>query len=294
MPLKYFICPDGQQYDKDLCILGVCRMHNRCATLPYLKQVGEVRVWNGLPSTTQLLNGPREEYLRIKKDYAVHPYKKAFAALGTGVHSSLDTDDDWSFSEERLKDSIASGQFDRLEKQEDGSWWLIELKTYGSYKVNKALGLVAKKIPAFYPNGDPVLYVKSGSWGKAGTQKNETIFVAEGEPDMDDLKLQLNRNRMLVESNLQIKVAKLKCFIIVRDGNTITARDRGITEECYYIDVPFIDDVEVNKYFSDKSSRLKHAVECDELPDYCSAKECWDDMKCKFYCDVKEFCGKVI
>jgi hypothetical protein len=290
MPVTKFICPDGIETDKDVCISGICRMHKRCAPIPFLKQAGLVRPFDGKPSTTQLLNGTREEFLKLTKPISIKPFSKAFAILGTGAHSALDTNDDWSFNEERLSDSIASGQFDRIEKQEDGSWWLIENKTYGSYKVNKALGLVAQKKPAFYPNGDPVLYVKSGKGFKAGDQKQETFYLQEGKPDMDDLILQQNRNRMLVEGSLKTKISEMKCFIIVRDGNTVTAKDRGILETCYYIDVPFMLDEKVDLYFSTKAKALTDALSTGTLPPLCSPSECWEGMKCKNFCDVAEFC----
>lgn len=158
----------------------------RCAPISYLRIAGAVREWKGIPSTTQMLNGTREEYLKITEDYSIIPDKRAFAALGTKTHAALDSEDNLSFSEERLFDETGSGQMDRLELQENGEWWLIEEKTSGSRKVAQAMGLVKKKRPAFYPSGDPVLYQRSGKGYKAGDQKTETYFELGGEKDCYD------------------------------------------------------------------------------------------------------------
>ena len=87
--LKSFICPDNYIIDKTDCYQR-CRLEHRCLTLPTLKMIGQERVWAGLASTTQLLNGTMYTYLTLTKDYAIKPKSRMFALLGTTVHKSLE------------------------------------------------------------------------------------------------------------------------------------------------------------------------------------------------------------
>ncbi len=100
MPLTAFICPDNYVIDKKDCFkqcrylqsnpfTGKIEPH-RCLTFPTLKIIGQQREWNGVASTTQLLNGTMLEYLTLTRDFAVKPKSRMFALLGTTVHKSLD------------------------------------------------------------------------------------------------------------------------------------------------------------------------------------------------------------
>jgi hypothetical protein len=298
MPLKYFLCPDKQKTEADVCISGKCRMRNRCAPLAFLKRAAEQRPWKGIPSTTQLLNGTRESWLIINRDYTVRPYSRAFAILGTGAHGFLDIEDEFSITEERITDDIASGQLDRCERQEDDEEWLIEWKTSGSRKIKYAAGLVAHKIPMFYPNGDKVLYKRAGKGFKVGDQKNETVWVPEGIQDCRDWILQQNRNRMLVEKAKGIKISRLKIFGIIRDAGTSSGVQNGATEECRYFDVPILPDAEVEEYFKRKADALLKHLADNTLPPICTDDERWWNeeygtyAKCDRYCVVAEFCDR--
>jgi hypothetical protein len=136
---KYFICTDEQRIDIELCLKS-CRLNDRCCPKAVLKMVGTNRKWEGIPSTTQLQKGTREAFLELKYEYAIKPKKSVSATLGSGMHSKLEN---WSsfedLTEKRLTLDDISGQFDLVERQENGENWLIDYKTTGAYKVKLAL-----------------------------------------------------------------------------------------------------------------------------------------------------------
>jgi len=65
-------------------------MEERCLTLPTLTLISEEREWNGIASTTQLLNGTMMEFLKLTQPYVVDPDKRAFMLAGTKHHASLE------------------------------------------------------------------------------------------------------------------------------------------------------------------------------------------------------------
>ena len=287
MPLKYFKCPDGSLVEVTDCLTN-CRMGSRCWTKPTLLAMSAERVWSGVPSTTQLLNGTMLEFLKLTNDYHVDPQDRAFATLGTRVHSSL---------EERAKElglpselalSVDRDIFDLLEPEDDG-WTLTDNKTWGSYRVAKALGItMVGKIPD--PTG--AVYKSSGSWGKAGSPKMVNKFAIDAsKADMWETEYQLNRYRVMLEERGLI-VTKLQCQIIVRDGGIAMARDRGVERNGYLIPVKRINSSEVVDYFQKKYSDLTQALKQKKWSQVCTPRECWDDARCKGYCEVALYCPK--
>ena len=321
MPLKWFLDNEGNKLLISDC-LEKGLLSNEYP-LSYLAVCADQREWNGKPSTTQLISGTRCEYLKLFTPYAENPAEQAFRILGTKSHKKLeDLTPEGSLSEFKCSDDEISGIADLLEKQPNGEWWLTDYKTWGSYKVMLGIGLKAKKRPAFREDGKPVLYVKSGKWGKAGEQKTETYY--EPDPkfvDMYEVELQLNRYRIITEKNYNIKISKLKTFAIVRDGGCISAINRGVDKNTYYIDVKILDDNLVNNYFTKKREALLYSVEGyikDEnetwadgrsgeypeegfdfdlikkhAPQLCTNKETWNGRKCEKFCPVKEICDRI-
>jgi hypothetical protein len=300
MPVKYFL-DNGQKFLVSEC-LEKGLLSNKYP-LAYLIECSSDRKWHGTPSVTQCLNGTRMEYLKILCDYAIDPAGQAFRIVGTRAHKKLEKlAPKQSFSEMKINENDITGTADLLEQQPNGEWWLTDYKTSGSYAVAKALGLVKKKRPAVDENGDPVLYVKSGAWGKAGDQKTEDYWEVDPEAvDMKDWVMQLNMYRIISEKYFDIKIGKLKIFIVVRDGGTIQAKNNGVSENIYYIDVPFLDDEEVETFFKYKRVNLVthlglyDATENlkESAPEMCSEEECWNGARCKKYCDVAEFCKAI-
>lgn len=309
--IKYLLNTDGEKVTVEDALKGSL---SESYPMAYIKKCIEQRAWNGRPSTTQLINGTRLEYLRILTDYAIDPSSQAFRILGTGAHEELERlASDNSMTEYKLSFDDISGIADCLEEQPNGEHYLIDYKTWGSFKVALALGLEKKKRALFDNHGNPVLYQKSGYWGKKGEQKQETYF--ESNPDlidMHDAELQLNRYKIMTELIYKVKVSKMKLFCIIRDGGLAVAKSRGVERQTEYIDVKELDPEYINNYFTEKRNRLVNAIDSYEkskenindngfdlkalkenCPKICNEKESWNYRRCEGYCPVSEICKSI-
>jgi len=309
--IKWFISPKGEKFlVKDCLEKGLL---SDWYPLPYLHMCADERPWTGIPSTTQLINGVRLEYLRIFTPYALDPADQAFRIIGSRAHHTLDKlTPKGSFSELSIPEEEITGISDLLEQQPDGSWWISDYKVCGSYKVLQALGLEKKKRPAFDENGEPIVYKKSGAWGKAGDQKMEDYF--EPNPSMINIpewELQVNRYRIVAEKYFGIEIPEMRIFMIVRDGGTVTATGRGVYGQTYYVKVRRLDDDHVNLYFQEKREKLCGALKAysdeiagktiegeydyaalkENLPSLCTDEERWGGKRCREYCAVRHICA---
>jgi hypothetical protein len=223
-------------------------MGDRCLSLPTLRLIGEQRAWNGKPSTTQLLKCSREAYIEIMyDDLEMYPQDAMFRILGSKAHLSLEKYTPSELAEERLEDTESSGAFDLYDPE---SRTLYDYKTWGSYKVQQALGLKVKEVET----GE--VYKSGVNKGKAKTKK----VIEKGEPDMFDVEMQLNDYRIKLEA-AGFPVENMIVESIVRDGSTFIAASRGITQNAYLIPVRRLNDEEVKTYFRAKSELLLIAIE---------------------------------
>ncbi len=87
--LQWFKCPDSKVIGVKGCLIK-CRMGERCLTLPTLTVLSTEREWNGVASTTQLLNGTMMEFLKLTQPYVVDPDSRAFMLAGSGHHAILE------------------------------------------------------------------------------------------------------------------------------------------------------------------------------------------------------------
>lgn len=284
-----FICPNGSTVTFDQC-MARCPWGDRCLTKSTLFHLSKVRPWTGKPSTTQLVNPTRIEYLKLTHDYQTRPRDMAFALLGTRVHLGLaDADTDVSILEARLEDEFTSGTPDcyELEPGTDGGV-LTDYKTWGSYRVARALGIVKVRTPD--PTG--AVYKRSGNGYRAGDPKMVNRF--ERDPNAaknDDVEWQLNDYRLRFEAQ-GFAVARLQVEAIVRDGGTQTARNRGVTDLIYLIPVRILPDHMVRDYFEEKRAALLHHLDTKTLPPECTDDECWEGRRCRYYCDVWTYCPR--
>ena len=280
MPLTDFICPDGERIKVGDC-LEQCRMKERCLTIPTLIKASDAREWDGTPHVTQLISGTMQEYLKVVHDYAVDPRSMIFASLGQAHHAELDeiASEMGLPSEDMLKffnPGILQGRADYLEEDIDQpdptqiSYILVDYKTWGSFKVAKALGIKRNKV--------------AGKW--------MTLSVPA---DDKDTELQLNAYRIALESK-GIKITKMRIQATVRDGSTQISRQRGIEHPAYMIPVRRWEDSFIESYFNIKGQMLVGALNGQIPPTMCTDEERWGDTKCKFYCEVAEFCehGKTV
>lgn len=289
--IKNVICPDGQRWPAEKCRIGACRLPNRCRPLTFLQLALDDRPWTGVPSTTQLLNGARLNYLRIVKDYDVDPRSRVYAVQGTKSHAALEKyDNSYSFTEERLADDISSGGFDNLEQEPDGSWTLWDYKFVGSFNIMKALGIRKVPVPVLADNGSPIYY-KTGK--KAGQQKTKLeVQINPENADMRDWELQLNDYRIKIEKQLKIKVARLKIHAVVRDGGTKAAFSRGIMDREYSFDIRIVGEQQVREFYEPRAKALIQALDSGIMPPPCNARESWDGRRCESYefCPVRNYC----
>ena len=282
MPAKWFRCPDGQKIEINDCLCeGACRMPNRCATRSYLRLVSRERVWNGTPSTTQLIRGTIGAWLQITRDYAVSPDDRAFMILGSRGHAKLEgSDDEFSTLEGYLDGPDVTGHYDVLE-HEGGKAVLVDYKTSGSFKVALALG--------FHVVDEPTGEVyKSGK--RKGQPKTRKILHRDDDfMERRDWELQLNMYRIQLERR-GIHIDEMRVMCIVRDGNTWIARSRGVFRNIYYFRIARLDDAEVLAYFKRKRLALFTAIEEDKCDLVCNAHENWQGIRCTRYCEVAEHC----
>jgi len=273
-----FICPDAVRINKYDC-LRECRMSNRCLSKRTLGYIAVEREWKGCPSVTQLLSGTRQKYLEIIKDYAVDPQNLLFAMLGSGVHLMQENHTpEGDLAEDRLTLGYVNGAFDYYDSE---TQTLYDTKTYGSYKIAKAMGYYEKwEFTGVYVKGP-----------KKGQNKFERRWVPGGYKDRFDLAVQLNCYRLMLE-NLGHPVKQMLCEVICKDGGTFMAKQRGIDRIGYLVEINRISNTWIEKYFKEKSKRLLAALEKNQLPPPCSKKESWDGRKCKGYCPVWEFCDR--
>ena len=238
------------------------------------------------PSTTQLIDGTMYQFLKLTQPYAVDPDSRMFAIFGTNIHHKLDETSKKLGLPSEIALSIDRDIFDLLEPEEDG-FVLTDNKTWGSYKVAKALGLYeAGKKPD--PNGE--LYKKSGAWGKAGDPKLVTVWGRD--PNIVDLfesELQLNRYRTKLEK-LGVNVLRMQLEVLVRDGGIQMAQSRGVERNSYLIPIKQLDDRDVMIYFQDKDIKLKMALADNKWNEPCNNRESWDGARCKGYCEVALYC----
>ena len=292
MPYSKYICPDGQKVGISEC-LEECRLAEqinpitgekwcpagRCLSKRTLNALADQRQWNGKPSTTQLLNGTRESFLKITRDYPINPRDSLFMLHGTKVHDYLEKyTDEEGLSEIRIDDGVSTGAFDYYSPEDGGT--LYDVKTYGSFKVAKVLGLQEVKVP-------------TGEVYKTGAKKGQPKFRKEFRPGVHsrlDLAIQLNDYRMKIEKELNKPVNILVCEIIVRDGNTFIANSRGITQPGYLVPINKISDIWIERYMKKKADDLIKALETNTLPPPCRHSETWGGLKCERYCSVAEFC----
>ncbi len=288
--LERFKCPDGETTKVTDCLQD-CRLGERCLTLPTLTLISQEREWTGVASTTQLLNGTMLAFLKLTQPYTIDPDKMAFALLGTKHHQALkDVADTLKLPSEIPLTGDDRDIFDLLEPDGD-SWILTDYKTWGSYRVAKALGLV--KVGS-KPDPSGAVYKSSGKWGKVGDPKMVPVFQSmPQEMDLAETELQLNRYRVMLEER-GLTISKMQIQVTVRDGGLAVAMSRGLERNTYKIGIDKLDNALVRTYFKDKATALAKALEDGKWDTPCNDEECWEGARCKGYCEVAGKCPKGI
>ncbi|MHB8919312.1 MAG: hypothetical protein ACYC4H_14895 [Desulfocucumaceae bacterium] len=286
MPAMWLICPDGENIEIKKCLGSGCRMAadlpaGRCLSIRTLRLIADQRPWTGIPSTTQLLKGTREAFLEITTDYAIDPQGALFRVNGTKAHGILDKFTGMGeLGEERLSDKISSGMFDFYD---DGV--LYDTKTWGSFKIQKALGMYSVDVPT----GE--VYKTDCKSGKKGDPKTRKEWFYGGRKDRLDTAIQLNDYRMKLES-LGFPVKAIMVEALVRDGGLMIAAMRGIQQNGVLIPINRISDHWIRAYMKAKAEALHRALETGAVPPKCRNRETWSGRKCDKYCNVAKECVK--
>ena len=294
MPAVGFICPDKRRVSFEDCFKE-CRLKDvlpcgRCKALPFLRKCARQREWTGEPSTTQLLNGTREAWLKITRDYFINPDDRAFSILGTNAHSILEHFGKGdNLTEERLRDEICSGAFDFYDGD---TQTLYDYKTWGSYKVQQALGIKSIEVLETDESGQPILKKSCKNKGEPKTKK---VFVdgdiASRINALFEASIQLSdyRDKLLKILPSGYTVKNMAIQVISRDGGLTVSTMRGIKEKAPLIPVNGISSHWIQKYLTRKKELLHEALEKDYAPK-CRKRETWYGRKCNGYCEVSEVC----
>ena len=284
MPAVGFVYPDGKTVSFEDVKKGKVDIIKMGMSLPTLLEMSKERDPNRKPSTTELLVGTCEAYLKRTSEYYVDPQDRAFALAGIMHHSKLEQHSDESLMlEKKLEEFNITGIADLYDKKNK---ILLDYKNTGSYKASQLLGMTYRLVPD--PSG--VKYKSSGKWGKKGSPKMiRQWYRDEGLADFGDWGWQLNWYRYLL-SKAGYSVETMYIQITLRDGGIIASRDRGLNKNIYLVEVPKYDDEVLEYKFLKARDKLVKSLETDNLPQKCTEEQTWNGRKCEKYCDVRHIC----
>jgi hypothetical protein len=257
--------------------------------MPYLRAALYDREWRGVsPSSSS--SDARLLWLKATTDYAVRPADRAFSLLGTAVHGALSLHSYNVLSEEKLSDEQMKGMADLLEKDEYGDGYILtDHKTFGSYKVGKAIGMAKKTEVLLDETGKPIL-LKSGV--NKGKPKTKNVFAIDpSKIDLEAEILQVNRYRIFFEAS-GFPITKMQLFVIVRDGGLMMAQQRGITENIYTIPIERLPNHDVMAFYAALIAKTERAI-VNNYVEKCDKKFTWGGVRCERFCEVAETCNKI-
>lgn len=298
MPAKWFKCPDNETIQIEACLKNQgCRMNQRCATRPFLRLVGYDRKWEGV-SPSAAGNGPRMLYLKAVTDYAIDPNDRVWAAFGTSTHDKLAMHKYSKnvLTETPLQDEDMKGIADVLEEDEaeQGKFILSDYKTWGSFKVAKALGIVSetKEETVLDENGKPVILKSGPNKGKPKTRQEKIIQHDPTKVDLKPEELQLNRYRIFFES-YGFPISQMQIQVVSRDGGTYIAQNRGIERNLYIIPIKRLLNKDALDFYKQLADEVTEAFATGYIRK-CNPWESWDRRRCEGgYCEVVETCKEM-
>jgi len=205
-----------------------------------------------------------------------------FEKFGKGDHLTV----------ERLRNEICSGAFDFYDGE---TQTLYDYKTWGSYKVQQALGIRSIDVPETDENGKPILK-KSGK--NKGEPKTKKVWIngdiASRAAALLETSIQLSdyRDKLLEILPAGYTVRSMAVQVISRDSGLMVSTMRGIEEKAPLVPVNGISKNWVRKYLARKKEMLLEALEKNYAP-VCRKRETWYGRKCSGYCEVSELCASV-
>jgi len=297
MAAKWFRCPDGETIEIIKCLApNGCRMGQRCATVPFLQLIGFDRQWAGV-SPSSAGNGPRALYLKATESYVIDPNDRVWAAFGTSTHNKLAIHHYTRnvLSEEKLSDKDMAGIADVLETddQELGKYIITDYKTWGSYKVAKALGISVDKQEetVLDQDGKPVILKSGPNKGQPKTVQKSIISQSPAKVDLKAENLQINRYRIFFE-RYGFPVSRMQVQALCRDGGTYIAKNRGITRNLYMIPIQRLLNADVLSFYKVLADEVNEAFKHRHAR-LCNNWESWDRRRCEGFCEVVDACKEM-
>jgi len=309
MPAKYFI--DGEN---KYLIEDVLNEKTRMPGYPlaYLQMIGKDRSWEGNLHVTDLYNGLRETFLKYCTFFSVNPDDQAFAVAGTLKHNVMEHADA-GIKEMKIAYRNIIGALDVLEFVKGRGYVLTDYKNQGAFAVRKFMGWSKKPVPVLDDYGVQV-YLKSGKNKGQPKYKNEW-FLDPANAETEQYDFQLNLYRKALEESLEITIAEMRIFFMLRDGGLAATREQGLNHNTYLLPVKSLTDEVIDKYIDERSVVAPMIIEFLErnggptednakalaafAPMECSPKERWYDpatginRKCESYCPVRDICKKI-
>lgn len=316
MPKKWFRFPNGKIITIKEALSGKNEIANKFYPIPYLEAIAEDRPWKGRVSVTMAQGGLRETWLKFNTDYIVNTDGEYYRMLGIGVHTNFEHDakkvGDYTYEAEQFVNYEGiTGRYDLLIHYKKSNV-LIDYKTTASNHMKKVLGFGKIGVePDLNENGEQQFYKRDCKSGRKGDIKVKPVYGFDKElQQLDRYAYQLNMYRVALQATGKI-INEMKIFFIIRDASTQTAIRNGFTENTMYIDIPYIDDKIILEYFQSRQKKILTAMKRSEklrkiglpnreflsaakieglIPEPCTAEECWNGHKCKYFCNQKECC----
>jgi len=234
-------------------------------------------------------------YLKAVGDYTIDPNDRVWAALGTSTHDKLAMHKYASnvLTETPLADDEMKGIADVLEGDEGkpGYFILSDYKTWGSFKVAKAYGIVSETVEetVLDEEGKPVILKSGPNKGKPKTKQQRLVKQDPAKIDLKGEELQLNRYRIFFES-YGFPISKMQIQVVSRDGGTYIAQNRGITRNLYIIPIKRLINNDVLGFYRELAGEVTEAFTKSYIRK-CNSWESWERRRCEGgYCEVVEAC----
>ena len=239
MPLKRFICPDGQKIDISKCLsIKGCRMSQRCATLAFLESISFDRTWG--------------EYTKN-----VLSEEKLSDENMQGIADVLEADEN------------KPGFYVLTDYKTWGSYKAAKAMGIISETVEETI---------LDDDGKPVLLKSGKNMGQPKTKQHKEIKQDDKYIDMRSEEYQLNRYRIFFE-RAGFPVSRIQIQIISRDGGTYIAKNRGIERNLYVIPVKRLENAYVLQFYRNLANEVTTAFKnnyirlCDPWEN-CDRRKC--------------------
>jgi hypothetical protein len=195
-------------------------------------------------------------------------------------------------AEQPLSDEEMKGTADSLEVDEvdEGKFILTDHKTWGSFKVAKALGIVSETIEETIldEDGKPVLLKSGPNKGNPKTKQTNVIRQDTAKVDLRSEEYQLNRYRIFYES-YGFSISRMQIQVVSRDGGTYVAKNRGITRNLYIIPIKRLLNKDVLDFYTQLSNEVTEAFKTGYAR-LCNFWESWERRRCAGFCEIADAC----